>query len=77
VDVKNLILDVTTQNSIRINNVIRKLEGGEEVIGKLFVGQKNYENQKVKQKKGNKADKEENEYVPLTALGSVLGKVTE
>ena len=44
---------------------------------KLFVGQKDYENQKVKQKKGNKADKEENEYVPLTALGSVLGKVTE
>ncbi|MBW1824230.1 MAG: MCE family protein [Deltaproteobacteria bacterium] len=63
--------------SIRINNVIRKLEGGEGVIGKLFVGQKYYENQKVKQKKGNKADKEETEYVPLTALGSVLGKVTE
>jgi len=77
VDVKNLILDVTTQNSIRINNVIRKLEGGEGVIGKLFVGQKDYENQKVKQKKGNKTDKEEAEYVPLTALGSVLGKVTE
>ena len=76
-DVKNWILDVTTQNSIRINNVIRKLEGGEEVIGKLFVGQKYYENQKVKQKKGNKTDKEEAEYVPLTALGSVLGKVTE
>jgi phospholipid/cholesterol/gamma-HCH transport system substrate-binding protein len=72
-EVYNNVREIAT----RINNIIRKLEGGEGIIGKLFIGQKLYKNQEEKQKGKNKTDKEKTEYVPLTALGSVLGEVTE
>ena len=72
-EVYNNVREIAT----RINNIIKKLEGGEGIIGKLFIGQKLYQSKEEKQKEENGTEKEKNEHVPFTALGSVLGKVTE
>lgn len=72
-EVYNTIKEITT----RINTIIKRIEGGKGVLGKLFVGEIRYEIQGRKQERGNKTHKEENEHTPLTALGSILGKVTE
>lgn len=61
----------------RINTIIKRIEGGKGILGKLFVGEMLYEDQGEKQERMSKAHKKENESVPLTALGSILGKVTE
>jgi len=71
--VYNDIKEITT----RINTIVRKIERGEGILGKLFTGEKLYKNQEEKQEGSDKTSKEEKEYVPLTALGSILGKVTE
>ncbi len=70
--VYNDIKEITT----RINAIVRKIERGEGILGKLFTGEKIYKNQEEKQEGSDKASKEK-EYVPLTALGSMLGTVTE
>jgi hypothetical protein len=70
--VYNDIKEITT----RINAIVRKIERGEGILGKLFTGERIYKNQEEEQEGSGKASKEE-EYVPLTALGSMLGKVTE
>ena len=61
----------------RLNSIIKKLEGGEGILGKLFVGEVLYENQEGKSERVSKTHKEENKHIPLTALGSILGKVTK
>ena len=71
-EVYNTIKEITT----RINTLIKKMERGEGVLGKFFIGETLYENKEEKQKDHSKASPEE-ESMPLTALGSMLGKVTE
>lgn len=72
-EVYNTIKEITT----RINTIIRRIEGGKGILGKLFVGEIRYETQAGKQERMGKAAKEEDEYTPLTTLGSILGEVTE
>jgi phospholipid/cholesterol/gamma-HCH transport system substrate-binding protein len=71
-EVYNDIKEITT----RINAIVRKIERGEGILGKLFTGEIIYKNQEEGQEGSDKASKDE-EYVPLTALGSMLGTVTE
>jgi len=71
--VYNTVKEITT----RINAIIKRIEGGKGILGKLFVGETLYENQGGEQESVSKTHKKESEYVPLTALGSILGKVTE
>lgn len=71
-EVYNDIKGITT----RINNILRKTERGEGVLGKLFAGEKIYNNQEKKQEGSDKAPDEE-KHVPLSALGSMFGTVTE
>ena len=71
-EVYNDIKEITT----RINTIARKIERGEGILGKLFAGERIYKKQEEEQEGFDKAPKEE-EYVPLTALGSILGKVTK
>ena len=72
-EVYNTVKEITT----RINAIIKRIEGGKGILGKLFVGETLYENQGGEQESVSKTHKKESEYVPLTALGSILGKVTE
>ncbi|MBW2221515.1 MAG: MCE family protein [Deltaproteobacteria bacterium] len=71
-EVYNDIKEITT----RINAIVRKIERGKGILGKLFTGEIIYKNQEEGQEGSDKASKDE-EYVPLTALGSMLGTVTE
>ena len=71
-EVYNDIKEITT----RINAIVRKIERGEGILGKLFTGEIIYKNQEEGQEGSDKASKDE-KYVPLTALGSMLGTVTE
>ena len=72
-EVYNTIKEITA----RINIILKKIDRGEGILGKLFTGESLYGNQEEKQKSVSKTSKEENGHVPITALGSMLGKVTE
>jgi phospholipid/cholesterol/gamma-HCH transport system substrate-binding protein len=72
-EVYNTIKEITA----RINIILKKIDRGEGILGKLFTGESLYGNQEEKQKSVSKTSKEENRHVPITALGSMLGKVTK
>ena len=72
-EVYNTIKEITA----RINIILKKIDRGEGILGKLFTGESLYGNQEEKQKSISKTSKEENRHVPITALGNMLGKVTE
>ncbi len=55
----------------------RKTEQGEGIAGKLLIDNRIYEDQTREQEKTPNPSPDERTYVPLTALGSMLGKVPE
>jgi phospholipid/cholesterol/gamma-HCH transport system substrate-binding protein len=61
----------------RINAIIKKTEQGEGIAGKLLIDNRSYEDQTSEQEQTPNPSPEESTYVPLTALGSMLGKVPE
>jgi phospholipid/cholesterol/gamma-HCH transport system substrate-binding protein len=71
------IYESIKDTTARINAIIKKTEQGEGVAGKLLIDNRIYEDQTSEQEKTPNPSPDESTYVPLTALGSVLGKVPQ
>ena len=71
------IYESIKDTTARINAIIKRTEQGEGVAGKLLIDNRIYEDQTREQEKTPNPSPDESTYVPLTALGSVLGKVPE
>ena len=61
----------------KLNAIISKTERGEGLAGRLFIENKNYEDPSAEQASEAVKPPEDSEYVPLTALGGMLGEVTK
>ena len=61
----------------KLNAIISKTERGEGLVGRLFIENKNYENPSAEQDSKTATPPQDSEYVPLTALGGMLGEVTK
>jgi len=71
------IYESIKDTTARINAIIKKTEQGEGMAGKLLIDNRIYEGQTREQEKTPNPPPDESTYVPLTALGSILGKVPE
>jgi phospholipid/cholesterol/gamma-HCH transport system substrate-binding protein len=71
------IYESIKDTTARINAIIKKTEQGEGMAGKLLIDNRIYEGQTREQEKTPDPSPDESTYVPLTALGSMLGKVPE
>ena len=71
------IYESIKDTTARINAIIKKTEQGEGMAGKLLIGNRIYEAQTGEQEKTPNPSPDKSTYVPLTALGSMLGKVPE
>jgi len=61
----------------KLNAIISKTERGEGLAGRLFIENKNYEDPSAVQGSDAATPPQDSEYVPLTALGGMLGEVTK
>jgi phospholipid/cholesterol/gamma-HCH transport system substrate-binding protein len=61
----------------RLNAIISKTERGEGLVGRLFIENRNYVDQSAGQESEAETPAKDSEYVPLTALGGMLGEVTK
>jgi len=61
----------------RINGIIKKTEKGEGIVGKLLIDNRSYGDQAAEQDDTPGTSPEADTSVPLAAMGSVLGKITE
>ena len=71
------IYESIKDTTARINAIIKKTEQGEGMAGKLLIDNRIYEDQTREQEKTPNPPPDKSTYVPLTALGSMLGKVPE
>ena len=61
----------------KLNAIISRTEHGEGLAGKLFIDNRNYEDPSAKQESEADVPPQDSKYVPLTALGGMLGEVTK
>jgi phospholipid/cholesterol/gamma-HCH transport system substrate-binding protein len=61
----------------KLNTILSKTERGEGLVGRLFIENRNYEDQSGKGESEPDIPPQNSEYVPLTALGGMLGEVTK
>jgi hypothetical protein len=71
------IYESIKDTTARINAIIKKTEQGEGMAGKLLIDNRIYEDQTREQEKTPDPSPDESTYVPLSALGGMLGKVPE
>jgi len=71
------IYESIKDTTARINAIIKKTEQGEGMAGKLLIDNRIYEDKTREQEKSPDPSPDESTYIPLTALGSMLGKVPE
>ena len=67
------IKDITS----KLSALIAKTEQGEGLVGRLFTENRTYVDQSSEQESEEEAPPQESDYIPLTALGGMLGEVTK
>jgi hypothetical protein len=61
----------------KLRTLIAKTEQGEGLVGRLFTENRTYVDQSSEQESEQETPPQESNYIPLTALGGMLGEVTK